>query len=1081
MKEFMKISLKNLVLNKLAIILFAFVMIVGNCFPASIVNVKAATVQTLPNHLIINQVYGAGPNADSSVPVSNSFIELYNPTGSDIDLSTGYTLWYRHGNSYSGIKGTAIPDNNWYSLNLTGKIKAKASYLVSGASAFTTPAAKASDIPSTLHLYFNTGNSAADSVYSAIPSVTADQNWNVRIHNKGVEVLLLDASGKSIYTTANMPANPVNADGKGTKVTGYIDMLGVGGNDSYDASIDGYEGSYSSVQSKQKALRRINFQDTDNNADDFEIVPYNAAYIVNWSKPRSTSDGAWSASPKPVQPDDTSFGTTVPTETPAIYPSAASSADAALTDTKTQLTSLTAAQYNTKATAPYSLTNNFTDDAQSTRTFTWDAPEAVTNGQVQISTANASFTSVIGSKKYKNTIDYSGFKAGILTNINTAVKRTAEKLLDLPLNGAGVNNFSVFRAYITGLQAGTTYYYRVGNDTDGWSPVYTFTTEAKTVADGKDSFTFLNVSDTQATNLGDYQVWQNALDKYINDSTASQYLINPISFILHTGDECDGTNREDEWRSFLGTPTYDAAGTVSGDYRYHFGNNAFFPVVGNHEQSGVSDTGNALDFTQHFTVPDNGPIADNVTKGTVYSYDYGNAHFVVLNTQTDLAAQKEWLEKDLAATTKKWKIVALHRGLYESPGIDNTLVSTFGSVMDKYGVDLIFQGHDHVYMKSKAMRNGKADQNGIGTISVENGSSGAKQDSATNVLDYQEINQTNGAPAFSAVTVASDSITVDTRLVATDANKVTTVNKVNSFSITEPEAQKLADIVVSKIAALPANITLDCSDSVKAARAAYDALSEAEKAMVTNYNTLIAAETTIASINSSSASGTTTGTNSVPATVDNKSTSAVIASINSAIKNNTQIPVIDVTSTPVISKDVFNAIKGQDKTITFSGNNITWTFNGKDITSNVTADIDLSLKAVSAELKNKEIAKLKSVTGKELAIVPFSFNYEGQLPGTATVKVFIGKDWANKIIDVCRYYSDKNTYEIVQGNVKVDSNGYVTYTTNHCSDYFAVEVNSSINLPQTGSIIDFKLLILAGSTAVILGMVLVYCNKKRII
>ena len=837
---------KDAVLKKLAITMIALSLIVSNSLASSFINVKADTTQTLPNHLIINQVYGAGPNADSTVPVSNSFIELYNPTNSDVNLGTGYTLWYRHGNSFSGISNSNTPDNNWYSLSLTGTIKAKSSYLVSGTSAFTTLASKASDIPSTLHLFFKTGNASTDSVYAGIPFVTADQNWDVRMHNKGVETLLLDPSGKSSYTTTTMPINPFNVDGKGTKVTGYVDMLGVGGNDSYNSSIDGYEGSYASVQSKQKSLRRINFQDTDNNAQDFEIIPYNAAYIASWAKPHSTADGAWNATSKPVQPDDTALGTIVPVENPAIYPSVFSEADAALIDSKKQLTSTTAltAQYNTKATAPYSLTNAFTSDAATTRSFTWDAPQSVTNGQIQISTSNISVNSILNGKVYKNTIDYSGFKAGILTNLTTTVKHTTEKLSDAPLNGININNFSIFRANVAGLQPGTTYFYRVGNDTDGWSPVYTFTTESSAVAGGQDSFTFLNVSDTQATNLGDYQLWQKALDNYLPS------LNQPLSFILHTGDECDGANREDEWRGFFGTPTYDSTGAVSGDYRYHFGNNAFFPTVGNHEQSGPTDAGNALSFTEHFTVPNNGPTASTVTQGTVYSFDYGNAHFVVLNTQTDLDAQKAWLEKDLAATTKKWKIVALHRGLYESPGVDDTLVQTFGSTFDKYGVDLIFQGHDHVYMKSKAIRNGKVDPNGIGTISVETGSSGAKQDSAGVLQDYQEVNSTNGAPAFSAVTVAKDSITVDTKLVVTNADKTISLNKVNTFSITEPETQKLANIVAAQIAALPAEITLANSNEVKAARTAYDALSAAEKALVTNYNTLLAAESTINKLNS---------------------------------------------------------------------------------------------------------------------------------------------------------------------------------------------------------------------------------------
>ncbi|HEY5587141.1 MAG TPA: hypothetical protein VIK78_21990 [Ruminiclostridium sp.] len=41
----------------------------------------------------------------------------------------------------------------------------------------------------------------------------------------------------------------------------------------------------------------------------------------------------------------------------------------------------------------------------------------------------------------------------------------------------------------------------------------------------------------------------------------------------------------------------------------------------------------------------------------------------------------------------------------------------------------------------------------------------------------------------------------------------------------------------------------------------------------------------------------------------------------------------------------------------FQKGGISWTFNGKDITSIVTSDIDLSLKAVTDSLKAKEVSK----------------------------------------------------------------------------------------------------------------------------
>ncbi|WP_238886153.1 CehA/McbA family metallohydrolase [Clostridium sp. YIM B02551] len=296
----------------------------------------------------------------------------------------------------------------------------------------------------------------------------------------------------------------------------------------------------------------------------------------------------------------------------------------------------------------------------------------------------------------------------------------------------------------------------------------------------------------------------------------------------------------------------------------------------------------------------------------------------------------------------------------------------------------------------------------------------------------------------------------------------------------QSEDQVLANSVIEKISKIPADILLSDETNVVAARTAYDALTDKQKALVTNYDILTAAEKKIAELKEIA---------SIPAKIKNDDVTAVLNAINSAIKYGVQIPVIDITSSPIVSKDIFNAIKGLDKQVTFVGNNVSWTFNGKDIKTEFLSDIDLSLKTVSVDLKSKEIAKVKEVTGKDALIVPFSFNYDGPLPANALVKVFVGKDWIGKIVDVCRYYPDKNTYDKIQSEVKVDTDGYITYNTNHCSDYFIIDSTannpaatastSAVNLPKTGSIIGSTILITVGLLFVIMGACLIIFRYRR--
>ena len=71
-------------------------------------------------HVIINQIFGGGGGY-----VSHSFIELYNPTDSDVNLE-GWAVHYR-----SAPEDTASSDK-WYMTELTGTIPSHHSYLILG-------------------------------------------------------------------------------------------------------------------------------------------------------------------------------------------------------------------------------------------------------------------------------------------------------------------------------------------------------------------------------------------------------------------------------------------------------------------------------------------------------------------------------------------------------------------------------------------------------------------------------------------------------------------------------------------------------------------------------------------------------------------------------------------------------------------------------------------------------------------------------------------------------------------------------------------------------------------------------------
>jgi len=217
-------------------------------------------------HVFINQVYGGGLNTAADTYASNGFIELYNPTDSDVSLE-GWSVQYADtGSSNNG--GVTGP---WEKVNLSGTIKKHSSYLIVG-----KPTGAASP----------TLNVAAK----------ADLTFDRFINNKGLKVALM--SNQTLLTDANpFTANP--------KPAGYVDMLGTAGNDNGNL-IDGYETDYptgkSSGNSKKLALRRQALQDTDNNKVDFVQVDYSATDAQTLANaPRSSVDGEWGVTPAALE------------------------------------------------------------------------------------------------------------------------------------------------------------------------------------------------------------------------------------------------------------------------------------------------------------------------------------------------------------------------------------------------------------------------------------------------------------------------------------------------------------------------------------------------------------------------------------------------------------------------------------------------------------------------------------------------------------------------------------------------------------------------------------------------------------
>lgn len=254
---------------------------------------------------------------------------------------------------------------------------------------------------------------------------------------------------------------------------------------------------------------------------------------------------------------------------------------------------------------------------------------------------------------------------------------------------------------VGGLTPGKEYTYQVG-DGMTWSAPGSFVTD-----DGDDSFSFVAIADVQASSLENFQKGAATLNAAFATMPDAEFVVNLGDFTN------DSTNEEwdyyDEAFSSLNLST------------------TIVPVAGNHDGAGFMWNW----FNNMFCLDTSGSVQN--LSGVNYSYDYGNAHFAVLNTNDLLSvtdAQFTWLRKDLNSTDKDWKIVFLHKSPY-SLGKDAKwpdalyLQDALAAVLDECGADLVMSGHDHMYLRTKTLYgNAVADD---GTVYVLSGTAGSKR------------------------------------------------------------------------------------------------------------------------------------------------------------------------------------------------------------------------------------------------------------------------------------------------------------------------------------------------------------------
>ena len=201
---------------------------------------------------------------------------------------------------------------------------------------------------------------------------------------------------------------------------------------------------------------------------------------------------------------------------------------------------------------------------------------------------------------------------------------------------------------------------------------------------------------------------------------------NPgIDFIISAGDQVNKTGqpKEEEYAAYLSADVLASVPVAT--------------TIGNHDSLNP-------DYMYHFNNPQRHGIRRHEAGGDYY-YSYGEGLFIVLNTNNYNAAEHaKAIEEAIASDPDAaWRVVTIHQDIYGS-GLDHSdtdgmiLRTQLTPIFDEYDIDVVLQGHDHTYSRTK-MLYGDGKTHGTYEFRLNEDGSDYDWDHAYNTQNDQQI------------------------------------------------------------------------------------------------------------------------------------------------------------------------------------------------------------------------------------------------------------------------------------------------------------------------------------------------------
>lgn len=254
---------------------------------------------------------------------------------------------------------------------------------------------------------------------------------------------------------------------------------------------------------------------------------------------------------------------------------------------------------------------------------------------------------------------------------------------------------------LTGLQPATQYAYAIGYDNIKLTTGSDYYVKTALPAGDKRPFRMWVLGDFGVDNDNQKKVYQNFRNTAAN---------RPADLWLWLGDNAYSAGLENEYQQ-----------TVFSVYQPSLRNIPLFITPGNHDYAD-SEVNFNIAYYNLFSFPQQGE-AGGIPSGSksYYSANYGNVHLVSLDSQGRMdgqyrlydttAAQVQWLKRDLAANTLPWTIVIFHHPPYSKGGHNSDteesmrlIRENLTPILERYGVDLVLNGHSHGYERSYRLK-----------------------------------------------------------------------------------------------------------------------------------------------------------------------------------------------------------------------------------------------------------------------------------------------------------------------------------------------------------------------------------------